>query len=150
MNNAELLDKAKEVTGATSDYKLAQVLDIPKERISDYRNGKRKPDVYACARIAAAINRDPLEIIALVEAEAAKSETQRAFWRSFKFSGIRGSFGLMLCGMWAFFGAGQPIGNAEAGMQVNSYNGGFRNMLRRIAQRRSVARSDDRRRLTLN
>ena len=84
MTNEELLEKVKEKTGITSDYKLAQVLDIPRERISDYRKGKRDPDVYACTKIAIAIGVPPIEIIAEVEARSAPTENKRTFWRDFR------------------------------------------------------------------
>ena len=84
MKNDELLDKVKEKTGATSDYKLAQVLDIPTQRIADYRSGKRAPDVYACTKIAIAMGVPPIEIIAEVEAESAQTEAKRTFWRNFR------------------------------------------------------------------
>lgn len=118
----ELLDAALIKTEAVSDYKLSQVLEIPKQRISAMRSGSEKPNSYICAKLAQALGRDPMEIIAMVEAESAKSETQRAFWRSFKFSGMRSSLGLLLCGMWVGFGAALPSGNAEASLSTNSHN----------------------------
>lgn len=122
ININALLDSAAAALGARSDYHLAQLMELHKARISEIRSGKRMPDTYACTRIAQALGRDPMEIIAMVEAESAKNETQREFWRSFKFSGMRSSLGLLLCGMWVGLGAGWPAGNAEARMAVDSHN----------------------------
>lgn len=137
----DLINAAGSSTGCKTDYKLAQVLEIPTQRLSDYRSGKRMPDAYACTRIAQVLKRDPLEIIAIVEAGSAKNEAQRAFWRSFKFCGTRNSLGLLLFGMLAFFGAGFSSGNAEAGTGVGSHNGGLRKNQRRRWERRAVERS---------
>ena len=117
-----LLDEALVKTEAVSDYKLAQVLEIPKQRISAMRSGSEKPNSYICAKLAQALGRDALEIIAMVEAESAKNETQREFWKTFKFSGIRNSIGSMLCVTLGISGLGLPGGNTEAGVMTDSHN----------------------------
>ena len=106
----DLLDSCKTALNARSDYHLAQMLELHKARISEFRSGKGIPDVYACTRIAMALEKDPLEIIAMVEGGTAKSETQREFWRTFKFSGMRNSLGVLLCGTLGFSGLGLPGG----------------------------------------
>lgn len=122
----ELLDAAKSKTGAASDYKLAQVLDLPTQRISDYRAGSRTPDAYGCARIAEALGLDPLEVIARVEAEAAKSERARSYWRSFT-GGVRRT---MIVGgaLWltASFSGGAPTIGAAQAAEAITHNGRFR------------------------
>lgn len=137
----ELLNDARSSTGSENDNQLAQVLEIPRQRISGIRAGSEKPSPYTCARLAQALKRDPLEIIAMVEAESAKNETQRAFWRSFKFSGMRSNLGLLLCGTLAFLGVGSYGGNAAAAEGTNSHNGDFRKSQRRRYDRRASERS---------
>jgi hypothetical protein len=44
---------------------------------------KINPSVYVCVKIALALNRDPSEIIALVEADTEKNEKRKEFWRDF-------------------------------------------------------------------
>ena len=122
ININELLDGCKLALGAKSDYQMAQMLEMNKGRISEFRSGKRVPDTYACTRMAQALKRDPLEIIAMVEANSAKNETQREFWRSFKFFGTHNGLGLLLFGTLAFSGAGLPGGNANAGVIASSHN----------------------------
>lgn len=118
----DLLDAAGSSTDSATDYQLAQALEIPTQRISDYRLGRRIPDTYACTRLAQALKRDPLEIIAMIESNNAKNETQRAFWRSLKFCGMRNSLGLLLSGTLVFLGAGLQAGNAEAAISADSHN----------------------------
>ncbi len=47
------------------------------------KSGRENPDAYDCARIAEILDLDPLEVIAQVEAEAARTEKKRQYWRSF-------------------------------------------------------------------
>jgi transcriptional regulator with XRE-family HTH domain len=79
----EFLKLAADRLSTPTDYKLAQALGIDKRRISDYKAGCRQADTYAAAQIALAIGRDPLEVIAEIEAENAKTTAIREFWRSF-------------------------------------------------------------------
>lgn len=79
----DLLIACKGVLHVETDYKLAKAMDMHNGLMSDYMAGKRIPDVYACMRIAEILDRDPLEIIALVEAERAKNDKRRAFWHLF-------------------------------------------------------------------
>lgn len=118
----DLLDQCCKALDARSDYHLAQLMELDRAVISEFRSGKRRPNTYACTRIAQALGRDPMEIIAMVEAESAKNEAQREFWRSFKFCGMRSSLGLLLSGTLVFFGAGLQAGNAEAAISADSHN----------------------------
>lgn len=79
----ELLLECKIKLGIQTDYKLAQMLKIHRGLVSDYMNGKRVPDAYACVRIALALKRDPAEIIAEIEAETEKNPERKAFWADF-------------------------------------------------------------------
>lgn len=81
MKAKELLLECKVRLGVSSNYKLAKELKLHSGLISDYMNGKRKPDEYACFRIAEALQRDPAEIIAQVNAE--EEGTKGDFFRDF-------------------------------------------------------------------
>jgi transcriptional regulator with XRE-family HTH domain len=69
MRTRELLLECKVKLKIDTDYALAKALDIPRPRIHDYMNGKRKPDEFACFKIAETLGREPAEIIAEVNAE---------------------------------------------------------------------------------
>lgn len=79
----ELLLECKIKLGVKTDYKLAQELKIERARISDYMAEKRTPDTYACVRIALILNRNPAEIIAIVEEESEKNAQRKSFWADF-------------------------------------------------------------------
>ena len=118
----ELLDEAKKKTGTQSDYKLAQVLELTTQNISEYRHGRVKPDAYACARIAAAINKDPMELIAEIEGETAKSQAKRDFWKSFRSFGRHATLGLLLWPMWSGFMPERPTGHTAPEPSATSHN----------------------------
>jgi hypothetical protein len=114
-----LLDKAKEALGLESDYALAKALEVNNGTIAGYRKGTRQPDAYAAARLALALGRDPLELIAEIEAEHARTPTARAWWRTFLSSGLKSTVNtvaaLLIC-----------IGTWSAGGQAQSPSGLFR------------------------
>lgn len=84
----ELIEQVRTKIEGATDYKIAQVLDIPRNVMHYYIAGERAADAYGCAKIAEILERDPLEVIAQVEAEAARTEKKREYWRSF-FSGLK-------------------------------------------------------------
>lgn len=117
----ELIEQVRGKMEGATDYKIAQVLDLPTQRLSDYVKGDREADTYACAKIAEVLERDPLEIIAQVEAEAARTEKKRQYWRSF-FSGLkRAPHVAAWCAMLAFSGLGLPGGAEAASTSHNVY-----------------------------
>jgi len=77
----ELLNQAKRQLNVTSDYALAKALNLPTQRISDYYNSVRVPDAWACLCIANALNRDFLDIMAIVRIDVEKDELRREAWR---------------------------------------------------------------------
>lgn len=112
----QLIEQVRTKLGGATDYKIAQALDLPRQRLSDHVHGRRQADAYTCAKIAEILDRDPLEVIAQVEAEAARSEKKREYWRSF-FSGLkRKAHVVALCVTLGFSAAGHwDGGNAKGG-----------------------------------
>jgi len=81
MRTKELLLECKVKLQVQTDYALAKKLDIPRERISNYMAGSRKPDEYACFRIAETLGRDPAAVIAEIRAE--DGEKHAEYFRDF-------------------------------------------------------------------
>lgn len=79
----ELLDDLKMSRGIEADNEAAKLLGLHRARLHDYREGKRTPDTYACTRLAVEMRIDPMTLIAQIEAETAKNEERRRFWRDF-------------------------------------------------------------------
>jgi len=106
----ELLDNAMKALNVGSDYALAKALDIHNGRIADYRKGKMQPDAYVAARLACALNRDPLELIAEIEAEHARTPKQREWWARFLSQQHLGKAAALVIGMSIFFVSPTPAG----------------------------------------
>lgn len=79
----ELLEAVRAELGGATDYAIAKALHLHRPRVHEYHTGKAQADAYAAAQMALVLKRDPLEVIAEVEAEAARSKEAREFWRSF-------------------------------------------------------------------
>lgn len=127
-----LLEEAREKLGSVTDYKLGKVLQIHQQTISRYHEGTQQADAYACARLAMILNRDPLEIIAEVEADSAKTEARREFWAGFPSGLRRTALGAALFLTFGSSGVGWP-GGAEAGS--TSHNVGFRSRKKRTGRK---------------
>lgn len=83
MTPAQYLDAAKAKLGIESDYAIAQRLDVPRQYVSEYRLGKRWPDVAALVRLAVILELDPAEVITDVESQHTKDAKKAAFLRDF-------------------------------------------------------------------
>lgn len=108
-----LLEAARQKLSGVTDYRLGKELGIGRQTISRYHEGTQQADAYACTRLAEILERDPLEVIAEVEAEAARTKAKREFWQSFRGTGRRAAVGLLSLGIAAFSGVG-PQGGAVA------------------------------------
>lgn len=83
MTPIEYLDAAKKTIGITSDYELAKRLEVSRQAMSDYRNGKRSPDAYVVFKLAITLNLDPAMVLADLESQKETNEKKRGFWSSF-------------------------------------------------------------------
>lgn len=84
MYTDEILNKAKEKLGISSDYALAKKLGIGKGRVGNYRTGHCKPDEEVCFMLAEILEEEPQAIIAAVrldaEKEPSKTEYLQEIW----------------------------------------------------------------------
>lgn len=78
----EYLDAFKASLGIESDYAAAKALGITRAAVSKYRNGYGGFDDQTAVRIADALNVDPMEVIAAVHGEWARTDDARAFWEN--------------------------------------------------------------------
>lgn len=83
MTPNEYLDAAKRAMEITSDYELAKRLEISRQRVSAYRNGKEWPDAYIAAKLAITLELDPASVIADLEAQKETDPKRRSFWVGF-------------------------------------------------------------------
>ena len=81
MDVNSLLDKCKEVCGASTESELAKQLGISKQALSSYRNGHRLPDPVQCATIAGLSGIPLAKVIGIVGDARALSREEKAVWR---------------------------------------------------------------------
>ncbi len=80
MNTLEYLDAAKQKLGMDSDYELAKHMKWSTSQMSHYRLKRRTMDDFQAARIAEVLEKDPMELIAVANAERAKDEEEKGYW----------------------------------------------------------------------
>ncbi len=81
MKPAEWLDKAKEKEHLTSDYKLAKLIGIESNNITNLRKRNNGMDNYTAIRIAEILEIDKLKVIIDMEFQKAKNKNKKEFWR---------------------------------------------------------------------
>ena len=82
MRNAtiDILDDLKEAKGLESDYKLAKLLEVRQQTVSNYRNKRTQmTDEIAC-RAARMLGRHPGAILAQLAGERAKDTQVAKVW----------------------------------------------------------------------
>jgi DNA-binding XRE family transcriptional regulator len=77
---ARLIERCKAAIGATSDYRLAKVLNVSHTTLLHWRNGKTKPDDKMVIEMSKLIGCNPGRIVATLHAERAKCAQTRLFW----------------------------------------------------------------------
>lgn len=73
------IDELKEKMNLPSDYAAAKFLGVPRQSMTKVRNGQVLGK-DKCLRLAIALKRDPIEIIATAEAQTEKNQELRAVW----------------------------------------------------------------------
>jgi predicted transcriptional regulator len=77
----DYLNAAKTALGIESDYGMAKWLGVTKQTVSGYKSGSRIIDDYAAARIAEALGKEAIEVIAVANMEREKVSERKEFWR---------------------------------------------------------------------
>lgn len=80
MDTAQILDLAKQRHGV-SDYGLCKLLGVGTSTLSNYRNGRSRPDDRMARRLAELADLDPGQVAAWLQVERAKDDDSRAMWR---------------------------------------------------------------------
>lgn len=83
MDQIQLFEEAKKKLGARSWYHFAQLTEMNEAEVSEFRRGKRVPDVYACFKLAEILGKSQAEILAAIHATSEKNETKRLYFKRF-------------------------------------------------------------------
>lgn len=112
----KLIEEVREKMGDVTNYQIAKTLGFHRSAMKRMTEGNQQADAYACTRIALLIGRDPLEVIAEVEAESATTEAKRSFWASFRSGLVHTTCGGVLLLTGSFLAPGQTgMANADDG-----------------------------------
>ncbi|WP_139799055.1 helix-turn-helix domain-containing protein [Andreprevotia lacus] len=118
-NLEEIIEEAKKASGCESYSDLARKLGVTHGTVSHWRTGRSTPDAYALMELQKLLKIDARQLLAIIEAERAKTEERRGYWeevkRSFSSSGSTIA-AVALAATIALFG--NPSVTAE---QANTY-----------------------------
>lgn len=117
--SAYYLDLVKKKHGISSDYGLAKFFNVHRNVISNYRTGCRAFNDEMVFKVADALEINPAVIIAAINAERAKTEEKKKFWRD-SFKRISGGAAAVIMSMGIALG-GLPSPNAGASVPSNVY-----------------------------
>lgn len=78
----ELLDIARAQNGDCSDYRLAQLLGVPPQTVSNYRVGRSHPANPIAAELGRLCGLDPDQVVCWVNIERAKDDADLKTWHS--------------------------------------------------------------------
>ena len=81
MDVNKLLDKCKEVSSCPTDMAMAEKLKVTRACISEWRHGKRLPNIVTCARISDITGIAFHKIVADIEEQRAISNDEKRAWR---------------------------------------------------------------------
>lgn len=79
--STDLLDDVREAKGITSDYKLAKLLGVLPQTVSNYRNGRAQMNDEIALRAATMLGRAPGPLLAQLAAERAKNPEVAKVWK---------------------------------------------------------------------
>lgn len=81
ISTQDLLAAAKAGAGIPSNYRLARVLNVTEQTVSNWQNGRRWPDDPMALRLADMGHLDPAEVLVSIYAERAKAGPMKEIWQ---------------------------------------------------------------------
>lgn len=135
------LEAVKEKTGAPSDYALAKVLNVTRQQVSLYKTKGQFIGGDVALRVADILEIDPVIVLSDIQADKAKTDDERAVWRSLieRIGGVAATL-LIATGISA---ANPSPANAGAASSVSDGSGSMYIMLNRRKKPRKTKRKID-------
>lgn len=75
-----LIDEVKIGTGLESDYALANLLEVSRSTVSNWRTGRSQMDETAAIQVAEILELDPLAVLGALALERPHTERQAEVW----------------------------------------------------------------------
>lgn len=82
LSTIELLDRAKAAAGNVTDYRLAKILGLNPNAVSNYRTGRSSPVNPVAMRLGELAGVDPMEAVAAVNLERCRTPEDREVWEA--------------------------------------------------------------------
>lgn len=114
MTPSEYLDASKAALQIESDYALAKKWEVSRFDISEVRRGKQPMTPYYCARVAEALNLEPMRVLADVESQQEKNLERKRYWTFFLSERLKKSAAALVLMLSIF--CGQPFGPGHGGL----------------------------------
>jgi len=80
LSTVELLDLARHRQGDVTDYRIAKLLGVSTQNVSNYRTGRTMPVNRVAMRLGELAGIDPLEAVAAVNLERSTEPEDRELW----------------------------------------------------------------------
>lgn len=119
MNTAQLLDLARERAGIPSDYRIAKLLSVAQQTVSNWRHGRAWPTLLQVFKLAEWAGIEPALAVAEIEryrTECQGREEQASAWRQVleKLGGIAAAV-IVSVGLGGLTGVANPASARVAG-----------------------------------
>ncbi|WP_293934928.1 helix-turn-helix domain-containing protein [Iodobacter sp.] len=90
-NLTDIITEAKKILNIVEDKDLAKAIGITPGTISHWNNRGSRPDTFALMQLSDILSIDARVLLAIIEAEHAKSEQKQEYWEKMKerFSGSK-------------------------------------------------------------
>lgn len=95
--SCDYLEMVKEKLNLSSDYALAKALQTSPTAICNYRKGRSHFDVRMSVKVAEILEKNPMSVIADVEIERSKKDSDKNFWENYS-SSLSRAAAVVLCG----------------------------------------------------
>ena len=131
MQIGEIIDRAKDAAGATSDRAFAKHMKVSHGSIANWRSGYSFPDAVSCERLAGLAGIPLAQVLGIVGEARAISREEKAVWRKLAATAVLGA---ILCAI--------PLGKTHAattgcaasspGMYIMFWRGWLRHLQARL------------------
>lgn len=81
---SDITTEAKKILNITEDKELAKAIGVTPGTVSHWHNRGSRPDLFALMQLSDILSIDARELLAIVEAEHAKSEQKQEYWEKMK------------------------------------------------------------------
>lgn len=113
-NTLKLIERIRSTTETGTDYAIAKALGMTQSNLIEIKKGKRWPSLKSQIRIAELLKIDLKDVVALINEDKAKTDTERAHWRALCAEAVHSKFAAAVSGVIVAATLIWPSGDAGA------------------------------------